>query len=142
MSNLRRLFQVGSVRRFLGPRPGLLVGFAALVLALLGAFVYVVVDSQAKSRREAEKRFGAEAAISAELTGSIFTTSAGSAQATAAKTFGGQNVDPHALTALAKRSRLGYVLILDGHGKLLAASTGAPAGRNAAAAASGHVREG
>src|SRR5438105_2331282 len=86
-----RVFDSVSFRRgrrwLLGPRPGLLLGLAALVLALLGAFTYVLLDSQAQSRREAEKRFGTEARISAELTAAIFTSSGASAQAAAAKAF-------------------------------------------------------
>ena len=59
------------LRRLAGPRPALLIGFAALVLAILAACFFVVVDSQTKSRHEAEKRFSAEATITAELTASI-----------------------------------------------------------------------
>jgi signal transduction histidine kinase len=132
---LRRL------RLLLGPRPSLLLGFAALVLALLGAFTYVLVDSQAQSRRGAEKRFGAEARISADLTAAIFTTSASSGQAAAAKSFGGRTVDEQALTAAAKTSRQAYSLILDGDGKILAASRGTPAAvRQRVQAAPGHIR--
>src|SRR2546421_8526578 len=128
-------------RRPLGPRPGLLVGFAAVVLALLGAFTYFVLDSQAQSRREAARRFGAEARISAELTAAIFTTTATSGQVAAAKEFGGRTVDEGALTALAKRSRSGYMLILGADGKLLAASRGAPAVVRSRAKAPTHIRK-
>lgn len=127
--------------RLVGPRPGLLIGFAALVLALLGAFAYVVFDSQATSRREAEKRFGVRVAISAQLAASIFTTSATSGEAAATKAFGGPTVDVGALTALAKQSGRAYMLILDRDGKLLAASRGTPAVvRERANNASKHIR--
>jgi signal transduction histidine kinase len=117
--------------RLIGPRPGLIAGFALVVLALLGAFTWVVLDSQAQSRREAEKRFGAEARISAQLTASIFTTSSGSAQAAAAKAFGGRTIDEGALTTAARRSRSKYALIVGSDGKLLAASLGTPAAARA-----------
>jgi signal transduction histidine kinase len=112
-----------------------------LLLALLGAFAYVIVVSQATSRREAEKGFGAEAAISAQLAASIFTTSATSGEIAASKAFGGSTVDPRALTSLAKQSGRAYMLIVDRNGKLLAASRGATAVvRARATTASKHIR--
>jgi signal transduction histidine kinase len=103
------------------------MGFVALLVALTGAFAYVIVMSQGTSRREAEKGFGAEAAISAQLAASLFTTSATSSAAAATKAFGGRTVDVGALTSQAKKSRSAYILILDRDGKLIAASRGAPA---------------
>ena len=127
--------------RLVGPRPGLLIGFLALVLVLLGTFAYVVLDSQATSRRQAEKGFGAEAALSAQLAASIFTTSASSTETAAAKAFGGRTVDVGALTSLARQSGEAYVLILDRDGKLIAASRGTPvAVRVRAAQGSRHIR--
>ncbi len=113
------------------------------MVALLGAFTYVLLDSQAQSRREAETRLGSEARISAELTAAIFTSTAGSAQAaTAAKAFGGRAVDEQALTALAKRSRQAYALILDGDGTILAASRETPAvARARVSSTPPHIRE-
>ena len=138
---LKRTSFVRRVGRLVGPRPGLLIGCAALGLALLGVFAYVVVDSQATSRREAQKGFGAKATISAQLAGSLFATSAASGEAAAAKAFGGRTVDVGALTALAKRSGRAYMLILDRDGKLIAASRGTPAAvRLRATSASRHIR--
>ena len=132
----------GLRRTLLGPRPGILIGFALLVLALLGAFTWVVFDSQAQSRREAERRFAAEAKISAELTAAIFTSTAGSSQAAAAKALGGRTVDERALTSMANRSRSRYVLLLGGDGKLLAASRGTPAAiRDRVATESRHIHD-
>jgi signal transduction histidine kinase len=113
--------------RLLGPRPGLLLGFAALVLALLGAFTYVLLDSQAQSRRDAEDQFAAEAKISAELTAAIFASSASSGAVAAVKSFGGPTVDERALTLAAKTARQPYSLILDSKGAIIAASQGTPA---------------
>jgi signal transduction histidine kinase len=132
-----------------GPRPGALLAFAALLVVVLAGFAYVVVDSQArsagseaKSRWEAEMRFGAEATVTAELTASLFTTSAAGAQRDATKAFGGRTIDERALTSLVKRSRLGYALILGSDGKLLAVSPGAPAAvRERATHAASHIRE-
>jgi signal transduction histidine kinase len=128
-------------RRLFGPRPALVIGFGAALLVLLAGFTYVVLDGQAQSRGNAEKRFRGEAAISAQLTASIFATSAGSGRATAAESFGGRTVDLEALTALAKRSGWSYALILDRDGELLAASRGTPAAiRTRTARASAHIR--
>jgi signal transduction histidine kinase len=129
------------VWRLVGPRPALLIGYAALGLALLGTFAYVVSDSQATSRREAEKGFGAKAVISAELAASIFTTSATSGEAAATKAFGGRKVNERTLTAFAKKSGHAYMLILDRDGKVLAASRGTPAAaRERTTTASKHIR--
>lgn len=128
------------VGRLVGPRPGLLIGFAALVVALSGVFAYVVFDSQATSRREAEKGFDAKVAISAQLAASLFTAAAASGEAATAKAFGGRTVDEGAVTAAAKQSREAYKLILDRDGKLLAASGGTPvAVRARASSASPHI---
>src|SRR5258705_4861390 len=123
MADLRHLSERVALKRnarLLGPRPGLLAGFALVVLALLGTFTYVVFDSQSQSRREAEKRFGAQAKISAELTAALFTTSSSSGQAAATKAFGGHTVDAGALTSLAARSHWTYALILRRDGETLA----------------------
>jgi signal transduction histidine kinase len=128
------------LRRLTGPRPVLLIGFAGLVLVILASCLFVVLDSQAKSRLEAEKRFSAEATISAELTASIFNSSAGAAQQAATKAFGARTVDERAVDSFARRSRSGYAFILDRDGKLLAASSGAPAAVRTRASDT-HIRE-
>jgi signal transduction histidine kinase len=122
-----------SAKDLLGPRPGLLLGFALLVVVILGGFAYVVTDSeatwsdaQAKARHEAEARFATEAKITAQLTSSIFTTTSTTSQSAAAKEFGGVAVDGAAVEALVKRSNLEYAAVVGSNGKVLAASTGAP----------------
>ena len=77
--------RAGRLMRLIGPRPVLLLGVAALNLALIAAFAYVVVDSQALSRREAQQRFKAQATVSAALTASLFGSTAASGQTAAAK---------------------------------------------------------
>jgi signal transduction histidine kinase len=127
-------------RRLVGPRPVLVLGSAVVLLALLGGFTYVVLDSLVQSRKETEKRFGAEAVISAQLASSIFTTSARTGQAAAAKAFGGATVDVNVLTSFAKRSGWTYALILDRHGEVLAASRGTPAAVRLGRGDAVHVR--
>jgi signal transduction histidine kinase len=129
------------VRTLVGPRPGMLVCAALLVFGLLGAFAYVLVDSQAKSRRDAERSFATEATITSQLTSSLFTSSSAATQAAAAKVFGGSKPSSAALTALAKRSHLAYALIVGGNGKVLAASAGTSAAvLQREKAVPGHVR--
>ena len=100
---------------------------AAIAAVLLGVFGYVLADSQATSRREAEQRFLAQATTAAGLTKAIFSTTVAPQVAAASKAFGGAAVDPHALDALVKRSRLEYGLISGSAGGVLAASPRAPA---------------
>jgi signal transduction histidine kinase len=114
------------LERVFGPRPILLIGFGMLVLALLGAFAYVVVNSQSQSRRQAQQRFNAEATIAAQLISSLLTASAPSSEAAASKAFGGRVIDRRALDAAVTKSGLAYLLILNQHGAVIGASTGAP----------------
>ncbi len=120
----------------------MLISAGLLVFGLLAAFAYVFVDSQSKSRREAERSFAAEARITSQLTGSLFTSSAAGAQAEAAKRFGGARPSSEMLGQLVKRSGLAYALILGSDGRVLAASPGTPAAVEARFASSpSHVRE-
>jgi signal transduction histidine kinase len=111
---------IGRARLLVGPRPAVLVGSALLVAALTSTFAYEVTDSQATSRRQAERSFAAEAKITSQLTSSLFTSSVSSAEAAAAKAFGSRVVDREALTALARRSGLTYAVVLGRNGKVLA----------------------
>ncbi len=100
---------------------------AGIVVVLLGVFAYVLAQSQATSRHEAQQRFLAQATIAAGLTRAIFSaTDAPEAQA-ATRSFGAAVVDPHSLTASAKRSNLAYAYVAGPGGRVLAASAGTPA---------------
>ena len=109
-------------------------------MGLVGAFAYVGVSSQSKSRHQSERRFDAGSRITAELTASLFTTTASSSQAAAAKQFGGRVVDDHALAALPKGSGMVYTQILSADGRVLASSPGGPA-RAREEAAAPHIRD-
>lgn len=130
----------GGFRTTFGPRPRVLLACALLVVGLVGAFGFVLVDSQAKSRRQAEASFAAEARITSQLTASLFSASLTGGQAAAAKTFGGATVDQAALASMVKRSRLAYALIVASDGRVLAVSPGTPARVRNRVAASRHVR--
>jgi signal transduction histidine kinase len=114
-------------RRVFGRRAGLLVAFVVLLLVLVGGLLYVVLHFQAESRTQSRERFAQQAELTAEFTGSLLTTSATSAEATASKTYGAAHIDSAALTGVAKRGGLSYLVILDSHGQRIAASAGAPA---------------
>jgi signal transduction histidine kinase len=122
---LRHTFRNWIVR-LAGPRPGVLAAAVVLIIGLFGAFAYEFVHSQRDSRRQAERSFRVQAAITAELTSSLFGSSASSGAAAAAKQFGGRMPSSTVLTAIAKRSHLAYLLILDSRGIALAGSADAP----------------
>jgi signal transduction histidine kinase len=108
--------------------PGVVMSVAVSIVAvLLGVFAYVLAESQATSRHEAEQRFLAQATIAAGLTRAIFSTSAAPEVQAASKTYGAATIDSRALTALAASSRLAYALILGPDGQVLGASRGAAA---------------
>jgi signal transduction histidine kinase len=117
-------------------RSPLLIGIGLILLALLGGFAYLLVDSQGRVRSESQKRFHTRAVISAALTESLLSSAGAQGQRDAAKTFGGRTISKEALAKRVKQSNQKYVLILDSKGKLLAASPGTPdfARRNVARA--------
>ena len=124
-----------------GPRPVVFSIAAVIVAVLVGVFAVEFASSEATSRRQAERSFAVQARVTAELTSSLFTSSSSATAAEAAKSFGGQRPSAAALTALAKRSHLVYVLILDSEGRLLRASASAPTiVRNRRARGMSHIR--
>jgi signal transduction histidine kinase len=104
----------------------MLVAFL-FVAGLFSAFAFEFVRSQSDSRRQAQHSFAVQARITAQLTSSLFESTAAGSAATASQDFGGPAPSAAALTALATRSQLAYALILDSDGKILAASAGTPA---------------
>lgn len=119
-----------------------MVGAGAVLLALLGAFAYLLLDSQNRVREESEKRFGTRAVVSAALTDSLFESAAGQQQQAAAKAFSGRKPDTGGLVALVKRSHYEYAMILGSKGQALAASPGAPGNRLRGVGIPQHIRIG
>jgi signal transduction histidine kinase len=107
-------------------RRGLLLAFVALLAALVATFAYVVVKSQRDARTLSQHRFGDEAALAAQFTGSVFGTSATSGAAAATKTFGGTPVNQAALNAAGSGAGAAYFAILDARGHVLAVTPGVP----------------
>jgi signal transduction histidine kinase len=104
-----------------------MIAAVTVVAVLLGVFAYVLAESQATSRHDAEQRFMAQATIAAGLTRAIFSASAAPEVQAAGKTYGAATINPRSLTALAASSRLAYALIAGPDGRVLAASRGAAA---------------
>jgi signal transduction histidine kinase len=104
-------------------RSPLLFGIALILLALLGAFAYLLVDSQARVRQESQKRFQTRAVISAALTESLFSSVQSQGQLEASRAFGGAKVSRTALDARVKQSKQKYAVVLDSKGNRLAASS-------------------
>jgi signal transduction histidine kinase len=128
------------LRDLLGPRPFLMAVFAAVIVALLGTFAYVLTDARAQARQQSEQRFGSETSITAQLTTALFATSTAGAETSAAKSFGGRTINQALLEKAAKGTGVRYVVILDRHGKEIAASRASPISRFDHAAKLPHVR--
>ena len=107
-------------------RTPILIGLGAILLVVLGAFAYLLIDSQAKVQKESQKRFHSRAVISAALTESIFSSAGEQGRRDAARMYGGRTVSKAALAKQVKQSKQKYLLVVDGKGKLLAASPGTP----------------
>jgi signal transduction histidine kinase len=111
----------------MGPRLGLLISFAVMLIALLGVFGYVLINSESQSRLQAKQRFAAEAKITAGFTSALLETSVSSSEAAAAKTLGAAVIPARTLDTLSKTSGLAYAFVLNQQGQVIAASNGTPA---------------
>jgi signal transduction histidine kinase len=113
-----------------------------LFVCLLATFTYFTLSSQADSRRQAQDRFTGAASIAAQLTSSLVVSSVPGAQASATRTFGGASISGPAVDAVARKSGLAYLLVLDSHGKVIGSSSSPAAAARAVAIASGtHVTD-
>ena len=122
-----RTGRIGLVRSRDRWHPHLVVLFAAaLAVILLGVFAEVLASSQARSKRDAQQRFLAQATIAAGLTKAIFSTSDAPQAAAAAKSFGTRDVDLQKLSALVSTSQGSYAYVTDQHGRVLAGTPGSP----------------
>jgi len=113
---------------------------AVLILVLLGLFAYELADSQRQARADIERRFSDRAAVTASLSGALFQVAAQQTQQDMAKRFGGPRVSVARLADEVRRGNQAYAMILDGDGRVLAATRKAPtAGRTFRREA--HVRQ-
>jgi signal transduction histidine kinase len=87
----------------------------------------VLASSQARSRREAQQGFLAQATTAAALTKAILSAVGAPQAQVASRTFGSATVDQRALARLVKSSHIAYAFITGSRGGVLASSTGTPA---------------
>ena len=121
-------------------KPGIVLAVAAaLVLLVLGGFAVSLVNAQQRLRREIETRFRERAAVSASLTGSLFSAAAAQSSADASRQFGGPRIPARKLDQVAKQGNSPYVRIIGSDGKVLAASAGAPAAARKSPATGAHI---
>ena len=110
---------------------------AALTVAVLAVFAYLLAHAQSQARHDSERRFRDRALISAAVTESLFRVALASTSMQAAESFGGATVSKARLDQFVAQGGSAYARILDSRGRVLAASTGAPAAPPALAV---HVR--
>jgi signal transduction histidine kinase len=107
-------------------RPGMTVlAVAALaLLAILIAFAVELTRIQGQSRRDVETRFYQRAQVASALTdGLLASVAAPSAQAQNARRFAG-HVSTATMKATAAQGHLEFAVLLDPHGRMIAASPG------------------
>lgn len=104
---------------------------SAVVLALLTLFAIQLTGSLAKSRDDLEQTFRQRADLASALTASIFTSSAGDAQAQNSLRFGGDRVSVASLDDAAQQGRVAFLAVLDDRGAVVAASSGLAGGARA-----------
>lgn len=98
-----------------------------LLIVVLGLLAIALVRADASARRDAEQRFSDRAQVSAAMTESLFSSSAGESAAQNARRFGGGTIDPGRLRAVARQGQLAYAMVVDERGTVLASTDGTPA---------------
>jgi signal transduction histidine kinase len=97
----------------------------AIIAVVVALFAQALLSNRDNQRAAAKRRFADQAQVSSALISSLFNSTAAQAAQQATKSFGSANVDPKTLDAYAKKSRLSYVVVLDGRGRVIAHSSGA-----------------
>jgi PAS domain S-box-containing protein len=105
------------------------LGGAGAVLAfaaLLALFAVALTTTHGRARRSLEAAFNEHARVTAALTNSLFSASAGTTQAAYAAKFGSARVTDGALTALAREGKSVDAALIGPNGSLIAISAGTP----------------
>jgi signal transduction histidine kinase len=103
---------------------------AAFVIVAIAAVVlagYLLAESQSDQRRELRERYGDRVDVATALIGSLLAVAYNGQREDAVERFTGP-VTRDRLDALARRGNASYLLVLDSAGRVLASSTGTPAG--------------
>jgi signal transduction histidine kinase len=111
------------MRSALGPKPGVIISSALVMLGVVAVLGYVINSSQNSSRTAAKQRFAAGATIRSQLTSSLLATSSASVNGAAAKL----TANAASLDRVVATSHLAYAVILSRDGRILASSSHAPA---------------
>ena len=98
---------------------------AALVAVAAGA--WLLADSQADQRRELRERYADRVDVASALIGSLLAVAYNGQRGDAAERFAGR-VSRARLDAFARTNDSPYLVVLDDAGRVLASSTGTPAG--------------
>jgi len=96
---------------------------AVVLLATLGVLIAV---SHSRSKHEIDKRFRDRPSTTAALTNAIFSLGVNSSKQQAIKSFSASEVAAADLERYARQNQLVYAKVLDGSGKLLAATESTP----------------
>lgn len=107
---------------------------AALVAAVVLLFLIASLNARADRREAADERFANEAAITASVIESVFSSGVAMQAQQYAQEIGGAESQAAALDALAERSQLAYAVLLGPRGDRLAATASLDAGAAAALA--------
>ena len=99
----------------------ILAGVATLLAVLLAGFAFELSDRHSRLSRSLVDGFRDRAGLTSALTRSLFSASTSSSQATLAHTYGGK-LSGATLASLAAKQKLSYLLVLDGSGRVIAAS--------------------
>jgi len=103
---------------------------AALALAVIGAFAWVLADSQSDQRRELRTRYEDRARIASSLVDALFRVAfTPQAQEATERFAGAGRVPTPALDAEAEEGSLAYVVVLDARGQVIGRSSKAPRDR-------------
>lgn len=101
--------------------------FVVGALGMLGAAGYGLAHAQHGQRTSLDRRFRSRAQLGAALVGSLFAASAPGQEQQAAQRFGTKRIDASTLDRQAAAGGSSFLAIADPHGRVLAASAGAPA---------------
>jgi signal transduction histidine kinase len=99
--------------------------FVVFTMLLLGVGAWLLADSQSKDREQLQTRFANGAGVASAVLDGLFGSITQQTEILG-KQFGG-DVAPGALDAYVVQNQSAYAIVLDGSGKAVAASGGAPA---------------
>jgi signal transduction histidine kinase len=105
----------------------LALGFLAVALAAVGLAAWLLANSQADQRRELRERYADRVDVATALVGSLLSVAYSGSREDAVERFAGP-VSREQLDVFVRRGNTRYALILDASGRVVASSTGTPAG--------------